>query len=231
MGASPPPEPARSLPGQVRSLLEARGAPAQDKAWSEFLEAYSRLILYVARRTPGGYDAVMDRYAFVLEKLRAHDFRRLHSYVADGRGKFTTWLTVVAHRLCLDFNRLKLGRVTAAAAPGPPLRRRLVELVYVAPELMDQLPDKAMGIDDDLHQQLVLERLEAAIANLGPSDQLLLALRYHDGLPVREIAVAMSLATQFHVYRRLTRVHHALRQFLTSGAADRPPAVQYEAEP
>ena len=228
MGTSPAPE---SLPGQIRSLLDASEGPAQANAWAEFLKAYTGLILFVARRTPGGHDAIMDRYTFVLEKLQEHDFRRLRKYAEDGRAKFSTWLTVVIQRLCVDYNRLQTGRVATAAAQSQSRPRRLVELVYVAPELLDRLPDQSAGTDEELHRKQVLDRLEAAIASLPASDQLLLALRYDDGLSAREIAALMSVATPFHVYRRLERVHQALRQMLTAAAAIRLPAVQYRAEP
>ena len=32
----------------------------------------------------------MDRYAFSIERLREQNFRRLRTFAADGRGKFTT---------------------------------------------------------------------------------------------------------------------------------------------
>jgi DNA-directed RNA polymerase specialized sigma24 family protein len=46
----------------------------------------------------------MDGYAYVLEALRSDDYRRLRAYAADGRSKFSTWLVVVARRLCLDLH-------------------------------------------------------------------------------------------------------------------------------
>src|SRR5688500_7712225 len=110
MGAERSSDEALSLPIKLRNLLEAAEGNAREHAWTEFLESYSRLILFVAHRTPGDYDVVMDRYAFVVERLRELNYRRLRTYAADGRGKFTTWLMVVTRRLCVDHNRLKHGR-------------------------------------------------------------------------------------------------------------------------
>lgn len=59
----------------------------------------------------------MDRYAHVLDKLQVDDFRRLRTFVADGRGKFTTWLTVVVRRICLDHHRQRYGRVRERGRP------------------------------------------------------------------------------------------------------------------
>jgi len=224
-------EHARSLPSPVRHLLETSEGPVQEQAWSEFLDSYSRLILYVARQTPGDQDTIMDRYAFVVERLRERDCRRLRTYAADGRGKFTTWLTVVVRRLCLDQHRLKHGRTPAPGHGNPAAPRRLVELVSLRSEVIDRLPDSEPLADEELQRKQVLERLDAAMATLSPSDQLLLALRYQDDRSAREIASLMSLPTPFHVYRRLNRVHDLLRQNLTAGgradARDDPSAVQY----
>src|SRR5262245_30044966 len=210
MGDSANPEPARSLPSPVRHLLEAPEGSVQEQAWSEFLDSYSRLILYVARQTPGDHDTIMDRYAFVVERLRERNYRRLHTYAADGRGKFTTWLTVVVRRLCLDYNRLQHGRTPAPGDGTPVAPRRLVGVVSLRAELIERLPDSQPLADEELQRKQVLERLDAAMATLSPSDQLLLALRYQDDRSAREIASLVSLPTPFHVYRRLNRVHDLL---------------------
>src|SRR5260370_32412986 len=66
---------------------------------------------------------------------------RLHGYVAEGRSKFTTWLVVVARRLCLDFHRHRYGRprdTTPDAAAEQAARRRLADLVAGAAD-PDQL--------------------------------------------------------------------------------------------
>ena len=239
MGDRLSPEHARLLPSQVRRLLESAEGPTQEQAWTEFLESYSRLILYVARKTPGEYDIIMDRYAFVVERLREQSYRRLRTYVADGRGKFTTWLVVVTRRLCLDHNRLKHGRPPNPGTRNPVAPRRLVDLVLMDSEVLAQLPDGRPSAEDQLDQKQVLERLEAAVGTLAPADQLLVALRYEDARSAREIASLMSLPTPFHVYRRLTRIHESLRQALTAppgqnrattSAADDPSAVQLSAE-
>jgi RNA polymerase sigma factor (sigma-70 family) len=220
----------------LRQLLDAADGPEQERAWSEFVDSYSRLILYVARRTPCDHDVVMDRYAFVLAELREQRFRRLRSFAVDGRGKFTTWLTVVIRRLCVDHDRRQNGRAPGNALRGPAVPRRLVELVF-DPEVLDRLPDPRPPPDEELERDHVLRQLDTAVATLSASDQLLLTLRYHDNRSAREIAALMSLPTAFHVYRRLKSVHGRLRQALTpptdrerkaTSAAHAPPtAVQY----
>ncbi|OLC45159.1 MAG: hypothetical protein AUH68_04945 [Gemmatimonadetes bacterium 13_1_40CM_4_69_5] len=117
---------------ELSRLFEASDARARDSAWADFVAAHSRLLLHVARSLTTDHDAAMDGYAHVLERLREHDCRRLRGYAPDGRTKFTTWLVVVARRLCLDFHRHRYGRSddpAPDAAAARAARRRLVNLV------------------------------------------------------------------------------------------------------
>lgn len=163
-------------------------------------------MLHTARTLGRDYDATMDGYAYLLEQLRRDGFRRLRAYVPDSRSKFTTWLVVVARRICLDRIRSRYGR---AAQAGPDdrearaSRRRLVDLLA---EQLDAstLPGPAT---DDPEMQLRGNELHRALAavlgDLQPPDRLLLKLRFEDGLPAREIGQVMGFPTPFHVYRRL----------------------------
>src|SRR3954468_14890606 len=125
---------AHALPATLTRLLPEDRAPAEN-AWAEFLAAHSKLMLYVARSLGGDHDAVMDRYACILEQLQADNFRRLRTYSADGRSEFSTWLVVVAQRICLDLRRAKYGRLRPsgtderAADEQWMSRRRLVDLL------------------------------------------------------------------------------------------------------
>src|SRR5688572_14416739 len=100
-----------ALPPELERLLDSaahRGDP--DEAWAALVAKYSRLLMTVARDVAPGHDAAMDAYAFVLERLREDDCRRLRGFVADGRSSFTTWLVVVTRRLCVDHYRQRYGR-------------------------------------------------------------------------------------------------------------------------
>lgn len=214
MGGPLDPEHARSLPDPLRLLLEAAEGLPQERAWAEFLASYSRLILYVARHILRDHDQVMDRYAYVLERLREQNLRRLRTFAADGRGKFTTWLTVVVRRLCLDHDRLQHGRFPGIGH-NTTTPRRLIDSIALGPEALNRIPDDTPSADEALEQKQLIERLDQAVAGLSASDQLLVSLRYRDERSVREIAALMGLPSLFHVYRRLNRVHAALRQALS----------------
>lgn len=215
-------------PPELSALLGAPDAASRERAWSEFIEKHSKLILHTVRAFHRDYDAVMDCYAYALERLRQDDFRRLRSYVADGRGKLTTWLTVVVRRLTLDHRRARYGRIRGKTAIGAgeeeirTARRNLADLVseQLHPE---QLADPADGTPErELRCRQLAEVLECAVAGLGPRDRLLLRLRFDDDLSAREVAEIMHFPTPFHVYRRMNRVLETLRNALERSGVDGP---------
>jgi len=207
------------LPPEVLTLLESRDAPARDAAWERFVAVHTRLLLHVARSVVHDPDRTMDAYVWLLERLREDESRRLRGFAATGKSKFTTWLVVVARRLCVDFLRHQGGRTREPVAGRDPsrngqeFRRRLLHLAGESIEL-DTLRDPATGPDADLSQAELRGALQSALQDLPLADQLLLTLRFNDNLQAAEIARVLRLPSQFHVYRRLDRVLGQLRQGL-----------------
>jgi hypothetical protein len=105
----------RRTPPALTRLLDARDPGGEDVAWREFVHTYSTLLLQVARSTAATRDATMDSYTFVLEQLREEHCRRLRAYTARNGARFSTWLLVVAKRLCVDFHRRRYGRPQGTA--------------------------------------------------------------------------------------------------------------------
>jgi RNA polymerase sigma factor (sigma-70 family) len=212
-----------TAPAEVRRLLAEGGCEGQEgeAAWMGFLAVYSGMLMEVAVVFAPGYDGALDRYAYILDELRRHRCRRLRHFVADGRGRFSTWLSVVAKRLCLDHYRRRYGRAgrspsaradRVAASQGA--RRRLAELTGSARDL--ELLEDPAGIDpcDALVAAERKSALALALARLPAADQVLLRLRYEENLSARAIAGALGFPTQFHVYRRLTTLCDMLRSEL-----------------
>ena len=212
------------MPPPLAELLSAGDEAAATSAWNAFLETYSRLLLHTARTTAKDREAAMDGYAYVLEKLRENDFRRLRAYAAGGRAKFTTWLVVVTKRLVLDHRRSRYGRDRGAESEESKgrldARRRLADLISESADV-DEIGDVATGdpgraLRTDERRRALAE----ALGELEPQDQLLLNLRFVDGLPGREIAEIMGLPSPFHAYRRLKSVLASLRGGLESRGID-----------
>lgn len=203
---------AGTLPPTLSALLRAT-AEGRERAWTAFLEEYSERILAVARSLGGDEDATMDGYVFVLERLQRDDFSRLRTFSSDFEVKFTTWLSVVAWRMCVDNYRSKYGRASSAVRgnPGHAERRRLVDLVAAK---IDPSAIADTGDPDPLERLEKTERLQAlqgVLIDCPSRDRMLLTLRFEEDLTAKEIARLMGFQTVFHVYRRLNKVLERLR--------------------
>jgi RNA polymerase sigma factor (sigma-70 family) len=200
--------------------LDASDSESRDQAWAAFVQAHSRLLLHTAKVSANGYDDIMDRFAYVLDQLRCDDFRRLRKYASDGRTMFSTWLVVVARRLCIDYHRSQYGR------PRPPKgkhsghraaleeRRDLIDLLGAHIDIA-AIEDRSTPDPDSALRTGELRRaLEQALSQLAPRDRMLLRLRFEDGASVKEITRIMDFPSQFHVYRQLKAVLSRLRQSL-----------------
>ena len=212
------------LPRELSRLLGAQTPARVDAAWGDFVAVHSRLLLHVARALTNDRDAAMDAYVRVLERLREDDCRRLRAYVPDGRSLFTTWLVAVVRRLCLDWHRERFGRARADesidAREARERRRRLnafaadVGLGDFTEAIEVGLQEKDDSPEDRLRSLELHHALDAALAVLPPSDQVLLRLRFDDGCSAQQIARTLHYPTPFHVYRRLNALLAQLRETL-----------------
>jgi RNA polymerase sigma factor (sigma-70 family) len=214
-----------AAPRELRDLLEASGV-AKDYAWARFVARFSPLLLHTARTVAREQDRAMDAYAHLLEQLRQDDGRRLRQYLDDSGAQFTTWLVIVARRLCIDFLRQRYGRAPTAVArmADHAMRRRLEDLVAIEIGEMTTLAEPTAGPEEKLRRQDLDLTLRTCLAKLSPAHRLLLALRFQDGLSVREIATLLRYPTPFHVYRTLNTLLAELRRCLGAlGVSDSEP--------
>jgi len=207
--------PAEAVRFELQQLFAARDDAAREAAWTRFLECCSPLLLNVARSFGGDYDAAMDRYAFILARLRREDFRKLRAFTADGRATFATWLTVVARRLCLDHYRERCGRFRTRMASRHMAARRALVNGSTCPLDVNALPD-LNGFDaaGALCWSEIRMALDSALQDLDPADRLLLAHWFEHERSAAEIATLLGYASPFHVYRRLRTVCDRLRRRL-----------------
>jgi RNA polymerase sigma factor (sigma-70 family) len=216
---------AGTLPPELVLLLAASTAAERDAAWTAFLATYSAVLLRVARSLGGDQDAAMDRYAFVIEQLALDDLRRLRAYDRPEAGEFDLWLIVVARRLGLDHHRRRYGRSRGApSTPGDDrqTRKRLADLISEQLDPAELADGGAPGPDDRVLRAERDGKLNAALEDLEPRDQLLLRLRFREDLSAREIAGLMRYPSPFHVYRRLDSVLSRLRSTLRAQGMDTP---------
>ena len=207
------------LPRSLSRLLSARaddGSDDVDAAWRAFVAEHTRLLLHVARSVSATHDDAMDAYTHVLEQLRENDCRRLREFASDPRCKLTTWLVVVARRLCLDTYRQRYGRRREAEnGDQRAMRRRLQDLVAEEIDWHELIAVSGEGAELAVRQTELSEALKQALTRLAPRDQLLLQLRFTDDLTAQEIARLLDFASPFHVYRRVNALLAELRRMLT----------------
>jgi RNA polymerase sigma factor (sigma-70 family) len=159
----------------------------------------------------------MDGYTHVVEKLREDCHRRLRAYTPHLTTRFTTWLVVVTRRLLLDYHRHRYGRSRSedgARREEHAARRRLEDLVGAEIDPEQLATASSNSPDLGLRREELTRALRQALDELDPSDRLLLALRFEDERPVREIAATMRLPTVFHVYRRVGAALSELKRAL-----------------
>jgi RNA polymerase sigma factor (sigma-70 family) len=212
---------APAVPPELSRLINAADESARQEAWEVFVQNHSKLLIHAVRSMGGGYDATMDRYAHVLERLRSDDFQRLRAYAPMDCAKFTTWLVVVARRLGVDYQRHQYGRNRSSESPDSEaleqtqrVRRKLADLVAVDMDLEAVSDDTRADPASNVIQVELREALERVMSILPTRDRLLLALRFEHEVSVREIADVMGFPSQFHVYRRLKKVTSELRDAL-----------------
>lgn len=213
-----------AIPEVLARLLESDEPERKEEAWGAFVRQFSRLIHLAARKSAQEYDDVMDRYAYVLERLRENDCGRLRRFEAEGRSSFGTWLVVVSGRLCVDFHRRKYGRSTPANPDGEHrlLRRRLADLVSEPVELELVADAQAREPDLQVRRNQLGALLSEALEALSHEERLLLRLRFDDGRSAREIARLLGLSSEFVVHRRLKSLLGRLRDALVERGVHEP---------
>lgn len=206
-------------------LQDATGQSECDRAWDEFVAQYSQTVLHTCRSVASDHDATMDAYTDVLSALREDNCRRLRAYAPHANVKFSSWLIVVTRRLVLDHFRQRYGRSRSADTDRrheQQTRRRLEDLVSEKVD-PDQIASGAQGAPDAAVRRDQRDvALRDALAQLSPADRVLLALRFEDDRPAREIAITLGLPSAFHVYRRLNALLAELRGALQRKGINEP---------
>ncbi|HYN81405.1 MAG TPA: sigma-70 family RNA polymerase sigma factor [Gemmatimonadaceae bacterium] len=222
MAESPPP-----VPPELSALLAAQTGAEMDAAWQRFVNSYSRLLLHAARSAARNYDAGMDSYAYILDKLRADDCARLRAYRANARSRFSTWLVFIARRMCVDRQREQYGRWksqnhTPEAQQERSARRRLTDLLAADFDLGSVEDSTTPDPEQCMRDAELSNALTRAASTLDPGDQLLLTLRFVDGLSAREIESLNRWGSAALVYRRIDQLKVILRRKLIAEGIDSP---------
>lgn len=181
----------------VRAILAGDTA-----AWQKFILQYSNFIYRAIVRYTDDYDEKMAVYLHVLEKLREDRFQRLRRF--SFQAKLSTWLTVVARRLALDFLRARYGRdfglkkIRVVSLDGEPDYGRLLA------DMKTPEATAAAGEREELRRRLEAG-LRRAMAALGEQERLALQLVYFEGMKVNEAGRLLRLPSPYKFLARVLR--------------------------
>lgn len=165
--------------------------------WAEFTGRYGRLIEWVAQRMYAKFEAVgfevADLVGHIYEKLVEDGYRRLRLW--RRQCKFSTYLVLVARRLCIDWLVLHT-------------REKWVQHNGEVPEsVAHEVTPAAREADKTL-----VEAIRSAIESLPPRQALIMRLRL-DGKSLREIAKRMRIP-EGTVFAENSRAIKNLRKLL-----------------
>jgi RNA polymerase sigma factor (sigma-70 family) len=189
----------------VRAILAGDTA-----AWQAFILQYSNFIYRAIVRYTDDYDEKMEVYLHVLEKLRTDRFERLRRFAFQA--KLSTWLTVVARRLALDFLRARYGRdfslkkVRVLSIDGQPDYTKLLSDLNT--------PETELAESERMENRRRLESsLHAALDGLDDRERLAVQLVYFQGMRINEVGRLLKLPA---AYKFLSRALKKIRAGMES---------------
>jgi len=166
--------------GPVAALLSRLDSPDRERAWSEFLDLYSPLILQVAHLFETDEDRASESFLFACEQLSKNEFRRLKSFQPDGPAVFSTWLWVVVRNLCLDWRRKQHGRpwTFKSVARLGALDQEVFDCIYQRGMSLEQTHFSLRASWPGLTEERVSESLCRVDENLTSRQRWLLSTRH-----------------------------------------------------
>jgi RNA polymerase sigma factor (sigma-70 family) len=152
-------------------------------SWQKFILKYANFIYRAINKYCDDYDEKMAVFLHILEKLREDRFSRLSRF--EGNAKLSTWLTVVARRLAIDFLRAKYGRDFS-------LKKIRVVSYDAVPSFLKHLADshtpehEMAGAEQRQGREKLEQALQQALQSLSVQENLAIRLVYFKGLKIKE---------------------------------------------
>jgi RNA polymerase sigma factor (sigma-70 family) len=196
-------------------------------AWQKFILQYSNFIYRAIIHYTDDYDEKMAVYLHVLEKLRENGFERLRAFAF--RAKLSTWLTVVARRLALDFLRRRYGRdfglkkIRVVSIDGEPGYLKLLGDM--------KTPETELAALERRERRQLLERdLRLAMDKLEDRERLAVQLVYFQGVKIKEAGKLLHLPSAYKfVARTLKKIRTEMSQASSISCAEIADMFQGEA--
>jgi RNA polymerase sigma factor (sigma-70 family) len=184
-------------------LLEAVLA-GDTGAWQKFILQYANFIYRAIVKYTDDYDEKMTVFLHILEKLRENRFARLRGFAF--KAKLSTWLTVVARRLALDFLRARYGRDFG-------LKKIRVVSIDGEPGYLKLLRDMATpetelaALERRERRQLLESGLRRSLDKLEDRERLAVQLIYFQGVKIKDAGRLLKLPSAYKfVARTLNKI-------------------------
>ncbi|MCX6556202.1 MAG: RNA polymerase sigma factor [Candidatus Aminicenantes bacterium] len=179
-------------------------------SWQKFVLKYAQAIYRATGKYCDDYDEKMAVFLHILEKLREERFARLRQFTF--KAKLSTWLTVVARRLALDFLRAKYGRDFR-------LKKIRVVSYDAVPAFMKHLADndtpeqEMAGSEQRQARDRLAQELRQALQGLSAQERLAVQLVYFKGLKIKEVGRLLSVPS---IYKFIARALEKIRMQMES---------------
>jgi len=173
--------------------------------WQKFVLTYANFIYRAIGKYCDDYDEKMAVFLHVLEKLREDRFSRLSHF--EGKAKLSTWLTVVARRLALDFLRAKYGRDFR-------LKKIRVVSYDAVPAFLKHLadtvtPEREMaGVEKRQAREKLEQELQGALQSLSTQENLAIQLVYFKGIKIKDAGKLLEVRS---IYKFIARALEKIR--------------------
>jgi RNA polymerase sigma factor (sigma-70 family) len=196
-------------------------------AWQKFILQYSNFIFRAVIRYTDDYDEKMAVYLHVLEKLRENRFARLRGFAF--KAKLSTWLTVVARRLALDFLRSRYGRdfglkkIRVVSIDGEPGYMKLLSDMAT--------PETELAARERGERRRLLESdLMRSLDKLEDRERLAVQLIYFQGVKIKDAGKLLQLPSAYKfVARTLNKIRAEMEHASGFSRAEIEDVLQGEA--
>lgn len=170
-------------------------------AWRVFVERYQGLVYARVLRTAAETNTQLDRSdvedicAEIFSGLIANDYASLRRF--EGRSKLSTWLAVIARRVCLR-------RINAFRLP----------ISHETPSEAVEPADSRQSTLGNLIAREDLERMHGCVQQLSTTDQQILKLYFEQNLSYQQIGRQLGVSENT-VGPKLHRAQQRLKKLMT----------------
>jgi RNA polymerase sigma-70 factor (ECF subfamily) len=174
------------------------------EAWEIFVRRYSRLIWKSIHKTffsnsfPYVKEDAEDIYSDLFLSLTDNNFSKLRQYRGDNACAVSTWLTVIAVRMTIDYMRKDK-------------RGTIVKSTREDMEVWEAIPDNKYRADKLVEEKQKGESFRKSLSVLSPRDRMIYDLLFNRGYSPEETAKTLGLSISI-VYSRKHRIIEKIKE-------------------